>query len=603
MKRVVIFFFVFLITNDFAFAQDTIVPKEPTHLYENIETYSERTGFTKFMFRLFFKPVSAVPAQKILSRRLKQKPYSSFEGKIIRKINIVTLDPFANSIGDTISGSLNFLSKAGNRFHLKTRSNTIRNLLLIREKQPFDSLRVKESERLVRSMNYITDVSFYTIEVPGTTDSVDIFIRELDSWSLIPGGSRSESRLTIKLREDNFIGLGHSFQNAMFVNRSSRDIAHRMKYFIPNISNTFINSTLQYGTDEYGDFIKTLGVERPFFSPLAMWAGGINFAQHHHKNSIWTANFMPYKFNAQDYWLGNSVPVFRGNSEYSRTTRFISALRFKRVRFIEQPPETIDTLQFYKNENFFLAGIGISTRLYIKDKYIFKFGITEDVPIGKVVGLTGGYQQKNSFGRFYVGARFSWGNYHPWGYMSSNIEYGTYFRSSRAEQSVFRIGANYFTGLVEIGQWKLRQFVKPQVIIGSLRTDYDSLTINNEYGLRGFNSPVLTGTSRLLFTSQTQAYAPWNFIGFHFGPYLNFSLGMLGDSENGFRKSKLYSQIGLGILIKNDNLVMNAFQLSISFYPVIPGLGTNILKTNSFQTTDFGFRDFEIGKPDAVEFR
>jgi hypothetical protein len=376
-----------------------------------------------------------------------------------------------------------------------------------------------------------------------------------------------------------------------------------MKYFIPNISNTFINSTLQYGTDEYGDFIKTLGVERPFFSPLAMWAGGINFAQHHHKNSIWTANFMPYKFNAQDYWLGNSVPVFRGNSEYSRTTRFISALRFKRVRFIEQPPETIDTLQFYKNENFFLAGIGISTRLYIKDKYIFKFGITEDVPIGKVVGLTGGYQQKNSFQRFYVGARFSWGNYHPWGYMSSNIEYGTYFRSSRAEQSVFRIGANYFTGLIEIGQWKFRQFIKPQVIIGSLRTDYDSLTINNEYGLRGFNSPVLTGTSRLLFTSQTQAYAPWNFIGFHFGPYLNFSLGMLGDAENGFRKSKLYSQIGLGILIKNDNLVMNAFQLSISFYPVIPGLGTNILKTNSFQTTDFGFRDFEIGKPDAVEFR
>ncbi|PRY98267.1 hypothetical protein [Marinilabilia salmonicolor] len=603
MKRAVIFLFVFLITNDFAFAQDSIVPKEPPHLYENIETYSERTGFTKFMFRLFFKPVSSAPAQKMVNKRLKQKPYKFFEGKIIRQINIVTLDPFGNSIGDTISGSLNFLSKAGNKFHLKTRSKTIRNLLLIREKQPFDSLRVKESERLVRSMNYITDVSFYTIEVPGTTDSVDIFIRELDSWSLIPGGSRSDSRLTIKLREDNFIGLGHSFQNAMFVNRSSRDIAHRMKYFIPNISNTFINSTLQYGTDEYGDFIKTLGVERPFFSPLAMWAGGINFAQHHHKNSIWTANFMPYKFNAQDYWLGNSVPVFRGNSEYSRTTRFISALRFKRVRFIEQPPETIDTLQFYKNENFFLAGIGISTRLYIKDKYIFKFGITEDVPIGKVVGLTGGYQQKNSFQRFYVGARFSWGNYHPWGYMSSNIEYGTYFRSSRAEQSVFRIGANYFTGLIEIGQWKFRQFIKPQVIIGSLRTDYDSLTINNEYGLRGFNSPVLTGTSRLLFTSQTQAYAPWNFIGFHFGPYLNFSLGMLGDAENGFRKSKLYSQIGLGILIKNDNLVMNAFQLSISFYPVIPGLGTNILKTNSFQTTDFGFRDFEIGKPDAVEFR
>ena len=48
---------------------------------------------------------------------------------------------------------------------------------------------------------------------------------------------------------------------------------------------------------------------------------------------------------------------------------------------------------------------------------------------------------------------------------------------------------------------------------------------------------------------------------------------------------------------------MNAFQLSVSFYPVIPGKGNNILKTNAFQTTDFGFRDFEIGKPTIVDFR
>jgi hypothetical protein len=603
MKSAAILLFVFLIANTFAFAQDTLVQKNPSPLYENIETYSERTGFTQFMFRLFFKPVSPIPAQKILNKRLLQKPYSSFEGKIIRKINIVTLDPFGNSIGDTITTSLSFLSRTGNKLHVKTHSNTIRNLLLIHQNQLFDSLLVKESERLVRSMDYITDVSFYTVEVPETTDSVDIFIRELDRWSLIPGGSGSSSHLTFKLRENNFIGLGHSVQNGMIVNHSTGDIAYRIKYFIPNIRNTYINSTLEYGTDEYGNSIKKFAVERPFFSPLAKWAAGIDLAQHFHEDSIGSYNFMRFKYNAQDYWAGSALPVFKGNTEYSRTTRFISAVRFNRIRFIEKPPETIDTLRFYRNENLYLASIGITTRLYVKDKYIFKFGITEDVPIGKVIGMTGGYQEKNSFGRFYIGARFSWGNYYPWGYFSSNIEYGTFFRSEKAEQGVFRAGANYFTGLIEIGRWKFRQFIKPQVIIGFQRTDYDSLTVNNEYGLRGFNSPLLTGTSRLLFTLQTQSYAPWNFIGFHFGPYFNFSLGMLGDAKNGFRGNKLYSQIGLGVLIKNDNLVLNAFQLSLSFYPVIPGIGSDILKMNSFQTTDFGFRNFEIGKPELVEFR
>jgi hypothetical protein len=603
IRIALLFSIVLLITNDFAFAQDAITQKDSTRLYENIETYSEKSGFTQFMFRMFFKPVAPVPAQKILNKRLIQKPYSSFEGKIIRQINIVTLDPFGYSIGDTISASLNFLSQTGNKIHIKTHPFTIRNLLLIRRNQPFDSLLVKESERLVRRMNYITDVSFFVQVASENSDSVDIFIRELDSWSLIPGGSVSASRLNFKLRENNFAGLGHTFQNGIMWNHSTGDFAYRMKYFIPNIRNTYINSTLQYGTDEYGNFIKNLAVDRPFFSPLAKWAAGINFSQHLHKDSIWTINTMRFKYNAQDYWAGSSMPIFRGTSEYSRTTRFISAARFFRIRFTEKPPETIDTLRFYSDENFYLAGMGVSTRLYVKDKYIFKFGITEDVPVGKVIGLTGGYQEKNSFGRFYAGARYSSGNYYSWGYLSSNIEVGTFLRSAQAEQGVFRAGANYFTNLTEIGQWKFRQFIKPQVIIGIHRTAYDSLTINNEYGLRGFNSPVLSGISRLLFTSQTQSYAPWDFIGFHFGPYFNFSLGMLGNATKGFRNSKLYSQIGLGVLIKNDNLVMNAFQLSISYFPIIPGKGNNIFKFNSFQTTDFGFRDFEIGKPAIVDFR
>jgi hypothetical protein len=106
-----------------------------------------------------------------------------------------------------------------------------------------------------------------------------------------------------------------------------------------------------------------------------------------------------------------------------------------------------------------------------------------------------------------------------------------------------------------------------------------------------------------LFTVQTQSYAPWNFIGFRFGPFITYSLGMLGNSSSGFRNSKVYSQIGLGVLIKNENLVLNAFQISITFYPVIPGNGQNIFKTNSYQTTDFGFRDFEIGKPGTVTYQ
>ena len=69
---------------------------------------------------------------------------------------------------------------------LKHRYLAIRNLLLIRKNEPFNSFFVKESERLIRSQQYVHDVSFYVVSAGAKSDSVDIFIRELDIWSISP---------------------------------------------------------------------------------------------------------------------------------------------------------------------------------------------------------------------------------------------------------------------------------------------------------------------------------------------------------------------------------------------------------------------------------
>jgi len=603
-RNVVVLIFILLLANDLAFAQENPTQKDSTLLYEDNENYSDRSKFTQFVYHLFFKQYASGKTKIKPSKWQTQKPYSTFEGKIIRNINIKTLDPFGNAIGDTIIGSPRiFILKAANSIHVQTRASTIRNLLLIKKHQLFDALLVTESERLIRSMSYATDVLFYVEEAPGSPDSIDITIRELDKWTLIPGGSYSDDLLNISLREKNFLGLGHEIQNNFVWDQSNGKYANRIKYYVPNIHDTYINSTLQYGTDEYGSFIQSIAVDRPFFSPLTKWAGGISLAQHLNIGAFGPVSFMQYKFNQQDYWAGHAMRIFKGNTDYERTTNFTSSARFVRIRFLEKPPETIDTLQFFTNENFYLASIGISSRLYVKDKYIFKLGITEDVPVGKAISLTSGYQKKNDVGRVYIGGRFSSGSYYSWGYLSTNFEYGTFLRASKAEQGVYSVAVNYFTNLIEIGPWKLRQFIKPQFIAGINRTDYDSLTFNNEYSLRGFNSTILSGHSRILFTSQTQLYAPWDFIGFRFGPYLNISLGMLDDAGKGFRDGELYTHIGLGVLIKNEKLVMSTFQLSLSFYPEIPGQSFNVFKFNSFQTADFGFRDFEIGKPAPVLFR
>lgn len=610
-KTTIILIFIFISTNDFAFAQQKPGAKDSTKIYSDIESFSKRGKFTKFMYSLIFKPVVPTSQQKKgkrkIYKKLIQKPYSAFEGKVIRNINIETLDPFGYSIGDSIYKEPNFLAKTGNKLHVKSQRITIRNLLLIHQNQVFDSLLVKESERLVRSQKYIRDVSFFVKATAKGSDSVDIFIRELDIWSIIPKGSASASSITINLADKNFLGLGHELQGDFTRNYTEGINTYHTNYSIPNIKNSYVRGTVHLAKAGDKNYNRSFTIDRPFFSPFAKWAAGVNFTQQFFNDSAHfdtqQLGMLRYKFNSQDYWVGNAIQLFKGNSEYNRTTNFISTARFLRVRYLEKPNELFDTQHGFTNENFYLASIGISTRRYVQDKYIFKFGIPEDVPVGKVFSLTGGYQEKNYTGRAYLGARVSMGSYYPWGYLSSNFEYGNFIRTSQFEEGVFTAGLNYFTGLIEMGKWKLRQFVKPQLTIGFNRFASDSLTLNDGYGLDGFRSTELQGTSRLLLTIQTQAYAPWNFIGFRFGPYFSFTMGMLGDAVTGFRKSKVYSQIGVGVLIKNENLILNTFQLSLSFYPVIPDSGYNIFKINSFGTADFGFRDFEIGKPEPVVYR
>jgi len=607
LKRIFFFLLTSVIISDFAVAQQIPAKKDSTHLYRSIETYSKKGKFTRFAYSLVFRPV-ARGTKKRKYKKLINKPLSSFEGKIIRHINIETLDPFGYSIGDSIVAAPNFISKTGNRLHIKSQPITIRNLLLIRQNQPFDSLLVKESERLVRTRNYITDVSFYVKNSSIKSDSVDIFIRVLDYWSIIPSGSVSTSGINIGLTDNNFMGLGHTFQDVYARDYTQRNNSFLANYTIPNIKNTYIATFLHYD-DMLGskNSNKSVTFDRPFFSPFAKWAAGVSFSQQFRLDSFRMSNmvYIPqrFKYNTQDYWAGNAFQIFRGNTEDKRTTNFISTIRFLRIRYLEKPPDSIDIQHNYSNENFYIAGIGVSTRKYVQDKYIFKFGITEDVPIGKVFSLTGGYQERSNVSRLYLGGRISFGNYYSWGYLSSDFEYGTFFRVSKAEQGVITAGVNYFSGLFEIGKWKFRQFVKPQITLGLNRPSYDTLTINDGYGLNGFNSLGLSGTRRILFTLQTQAYTPWNFIGFRFGPFLTCTAGMLGNASTGFKDSKLYPQIGFGVLIKNESLILNTFQISIAFYPSIPGKGQNVLKPDVFKTTDFGFRDFVIGKPGIVAFQ
>lgn len=602
---------------------DIVEEKKDTTLYKKIEKFSNKSKFTKLLHKAIFEPSENKSSNPI--RRPKVKQYKKYEGKIIRNINVQTLDPFGYSVSDTAKKPKNWAEETGNKLHLKSKEFTIKNLTLLKKNTPLDSLLVRETERLIRNQRFVSRVEITAQLISKKSDSVDVMIRVLDSWSIIPKGSISPNRTNLEILDRNFFGLGIEYDNEVTFENGTGNTGYETRFTAPTIKNTYISSSLYYRLGLDDSYSKSINVERRFYSAYTKWAGGIYVDQQFYKDSIAdnlnnysTENF---KYKSFDAWAGKSIPLFKGSDETARTSNLILSTRFLHTSFDESPSVLYDPINFYAGENFTLAGIGISSRQFVEDQYLFNYGITEDVPVGRIYNITGGYQHKNNLGRYYLGGRYSVGNYFKYGYLSTNFEYGTFFNKQRLEQSALTIQANYFTNIITISNnWKMRQFVKPLVVLGwnRLESTGDYISINetssfqgnygagangsNSFGIRGYDTKLF-GTKKVMLSLQTQFYAPWNWVGFRFNPYLNLTTALLGSRTRDILKSQLYSSLVVGVIISNDYLVFNSFQFSLAYYPSIPGQGTNIFNTNSYQTTDFGFQDFELGKPRTVMYQ
>ena len=607
-KLLVLLLFVFCCQN--LTAQQTVA-KDSAKVYKDIEKFSKKSKFGKFVHRLLFKSTrKSKPSKKASTQRYYlKKAFDKHEGKIIRNINIETLDPFGYSVDNTKDQPEKGIEKFGNALHAKSKNFTIRNILLFKKNEPLDSIIAKESERLIRRQRFVRSVIIKPLPIENNKDSVDISIRVLDSWSLIPTGSISGSRANFELSERNVFGLGHELSHDFTQRFSDKSNSQNSRYLIRNIKNSFTNVTLNYNESLEKNISKSIRVERLFFSPLTRLAGGIFLENRAFSDSLPNLSnefeTIRFKNETRDFWLGHAFKLFGGKNEDYRTTNLVTTIGYKKLNYIKTPTLEIDPNRFFANEELYLASIGVNTRKFAEDKYLFNFGIIEDIPFGQVYSITGGFQNKNNQKRAYFGGRFAYGNYFDFGYLGINSEWGSFFEGRDTRETTFKIEANYFTNLIYFGDWKIRQFIKSSIVIGNNRVPIlkDRVMLGDDDGIQGFNNPLISGIRKATITLQTQTYVPGSWHGFRFSPFYNMTLGMLGNETDKFLNKSLLSKFSIGVLINNDYLVFNSFQISFSFYPKIPFQGTNIFNTNSYKNNDLSLPDYEIGQPTIALFR
>lgn len=602
-----IIFICFCCCCTFAQTNDSINTTEEQ--MQKLEELSKKGKLTRQLHKLLVRKKPKNVNTNIQAVQQTDYDFEKYQGKIVRNIHIETYDPFGFSIQDSTRIPKKQIQKIGNRLHLKTKQFTVRSMLQFKRNQPLDSIKLKESERLLRTQRYIRRVSVKPISVSKNSDSVDVHIKVLDAWSWYPTGSLSTSSGRLSLTNRNFAGLGHYFNNQYRVRFKEGKHAYRAQYQINNIAQTFIDAGVFYNIDLAENYIKQVYANRRFYTPMTRLAGGFTIYQSSIRDSVpnleGIRKLQGFKSTDLDVWLGHSTPLYyRYNNLHKIQTNLITSLRYYSKKYSEHPTGEYDPYNYYTDQKMYLGTIGLASINYVQDRYIFYYDMIEDIAVGKTFMITGGFQQKNNNVRPYFAAQFALGKYTTHGYFGGEFQLGSFMNNKKFEEGVFRIEGLYFSKLYHLGKWRFRHFFNPEIVIGLNRWNYamDKISLNGSYGIDGFDSYELRGTKKVLLNFQVQSYAPYEVLGFRFSPFLSTSLGFMGDNDNTFVKKDMYSKIGLGVVISNDYLVFSNFQLSVAFYPRIPGNGHNILKTNNLRNTNFDLQQFDYGRPELVPY-
>ncbi|MCX6325219.1 MAG: hypothetical protein NT144_01010 [Bacteroidia bacterium] len=535
--------------------------------YDSLKVKASKNSLTKKLYDLVIVSPDTIDKKRIIGTS--DANFIRYSGRKIRNIEIKRLNVFGVNINDPASNNPKKIENILNKTHFSTNESIIRKNLLFLAGDTISPLTLSDNERILRQLSYIDDARIIVVPVPD--DEADIVVITKDVYSL--GGSYSYNGLkkgSVSLFEKNVFGMGHEFGLEMpFDDEEPNSPGFGVHYLVDNIWKSFINLNLYY-LDGLGEKTYGFSVSRKLVSAITKYAGGISVRQMYTTEDLDTLPVpSPYKYNLQDYWLSRSFLI---NKE--SVSRIIIGARYTNNNVFDRPFILPDSYYYLQKYRMYLGSVAFSIQKYYKTNLIYGYGRTEDIPYGGLFRVTTG-REFNEFNEFkkrtYLGAEIALGkSSKSLGYFYTSAGLATFLNGIQAKQGLLSLNIKYFSNLLTVGNNMIRNFVYIDYTRGFDRNTDEFLSFNNDNGFSGFKNDSISGTQRLSVSLESVLFSPVNLYGFRFAffGFTDFSF-LSGTSEilgNGYS----LSGIGLGIRIRNDNMVFNTFQLRFGFFPNPP---------------------------------
>lgn len=531
---------------------------------DSLKTRASKYSITRKLFD--FVIVNKVSGTVGKTENASDAVFLAYSGKIIRNITIKRLNVFGTDIDNPDFFLPNRTEKLLNKTHVNSNENLIRKYLLFHEGDTLSPLTLSDNERLLRNLPYIDDAR--VLAKQAEDGSVDVSVITKDVYSL---GARADlkgiKKGSVSVFDENIFGTGQEFGivipwNSLYPDSPGFGAGYR----INNIMSSFANLDIYFhnglGRRTYG-----FNLSRELVSSETRFAGGISVRRMSiYEDRESPVEPAPVKYTLQDYWLQRSFLLNRES-----VSRIVIGARYTNNNVFDHPfilPETYYNLQKYK---LFLGSISYSMRKFYKANLIYSYGRTEDIPVGGSLNFTVGRENNEFKLRTYMGGSLSVGEtLGGLGYIQSSAGAGTFFNGTRTEQGVFSIRTSFISRLYNIGNNRIRNFIKADYTRGFDRYKDEKLYFIKRNGFSGFSNDSIGNAQRLVVGIESVLFSPVNFYGFRFAGYFFADAGALYGLNEGIARGVYLSSVGIGVRIRNDNLILNTFQIRFGYFPNPP---------------------------------
>ncbi len=515
---------------------------------------------------------------------LKQiRSLQSYTGKRINSITIEQHD-FLSSIDSKDSKMKDLFSKLGNSLQSNSKSRAIKENLFFKEWDVFDPSIIAYNEKWLRDLSYIQDAKIMAMITPYDTNQVDIIVVTKDLFSY--GGEvllNNKDAYSAKLNNINLLGSGNSVQVIQnFENERKPKSGWGYDVGLSNILGTFIS--VNAGVNQFGNNLVNndlsakknyISVQRPILHPNSKWLGGMEYLETVNENVFpgkWDSIFdqqLNYNLKHKDIWVGYQLTKNKKQININEYRQFIQ-YRHLENNFKERPIDYL--LQLDRNyQNLkanFLSYTLVKQSVY-RTRYLYGLGRYEDLPIGQSLTWTTGQYKIEQDHSAYLGFKFEQ-------YKLSKKENYTHIianiASSYINQSLQDI--RFLSSLEQFSKLKyLNNGLGYRQIINlsftqTLRNKYnESLRINSIYGIPQLNKEQIKGGTRISSNWETVFYNNRALWGFKSAPFVFGNITYIRTMGDPILKGDIYTAIGSGLRVRNENLVFGTIELKGCYFP------------------------------------